>query len=1104
MIATVVGALWQQSASAELRDSVAELLTESQSLVQAHRLQDALPIAIRAKELAETTNGAISVQSGYAISNLARIYAALGDWDHAIPLFTRQVEIAQALPGASPAAVAATLRTLGEVCLAANRAESAGAPLRQALALLEANGGSVKDGIDNVLFALGEVDRRLGNYSEALQYDHRMLSLRQGAFGPSDKRTADGFRMIALDYRMAGNFGQAVEYSRQELKIRETVDSADNPQTARSLIELGNALTQIASYPEAKEVLERALAMRKRVSGEKTPETAEAMQLLAQVLTQQGDYQAAIDLFSAALATQEASLGASNPRLAFPLCDLAFAYQKAGEWSQASEAYARALTISESNGQANSREAASALAGLAQIKLLLGAYDEALPLETRAITLFKTLLGDKHPDTLRAEGDLAHIEFLLGKYSEAVETYEQTLHSSESVWGPEHPEIAAILDGLGSAYFQTSRYADGLKAQERSLAIREKINGHESSLTAQSINNLAWDYALAGDYDRAVKFALDAVAIDTRIFGPDSPQTAVCEGNLGSFLTLAGKPTEALPILQEALLTTIADVGPTHPTVSKLMVDIANAYYSLGKMDAAILWAKQAINVSQAVRSHVNALGDVTLSQYTQAVARPYQTLASLLVDQGRLPEAQVVLAMLKENEQFEFIRGSSGSDPRVFRIDFTTHESPWVERFNRISANVVELSEERNALQKIKPPDLTPAQSKRLHSLTEYLRAAEKGFHAHVAEMVTALARTGKSNVSETAELSSRSLADVQAMLRDFGEGTVLLQYFLLEDHVGILLTTSGTQVARSSAISLKDLTRRVNAFHRDLMNPSTQITDESEALYNVLIKPVQSDLEQAHAKTVMLSLDDVLRYIPFGALTDGTRYLVEQYSLPVYTSVARPHARQAPKALQHAAGFGVTHAAPGFSALPSAKEEITEIVRNGSRGVIDGAIYLDGAFTSQQLRATGASGIPVIHIASHFEFSPGTVANSFLLMGDDTHLSLRELLAQNFRFDNTELLTLSACDTALGGSRDDGGAEIEGFAVLAQEQGAKTVIASLWQVSDASTAAMMSDMYRRLTSSSLSKADALREAELTIRGNPQYSHPHYWAPFILMGNWQ
>ncbi|EKD97088.1 MAG: hypothetical protein ACD_23C01077G0002 [uncultured bacterium] len=180
-----------------------------------------------------------------------------------------------------------------------------------------------------------------------------------------------------------------------------------------------------------------------------------------------------------------------------------------------------------------------------------------------------------------------------------------------------------------------------------------------------------------------------------------------------------------------------------------------------------------------------------------------------------------------------------------------------------------------------------------------------------------------------------------------------------------------------------------------------------------------------------------------------------------------------------------------------------MNSIVRAGKSGVLPGEVYLDGAFTAMRLQDVSHRSFQLLHVASHFRFSPGTEVNSFLLLGDGQQLTLGDIRTRNYRFDNVDLLTLSACDTGLGGGRDAQGREIEGFGVIAQQQGAKAVLATLWPVADQSTATLMAEMYRRRQEQKLTKTEALRQAQLSLLSQGRYAHPFYWAPFILMGNW-
>ena len=146
-----------------------------------------------------------------------------------------------------------------------------------------------------------------------------------------------------------------------------------------------------------------------------------------------------------------------------------------------------------------------------------------------------------------------------------------------------------------------------------------------------------------------------------------------------------------------------------------------------------------------------------------------------------------------------------------------------------------------------------------------------------------------------------------------------------------------------------------------------------------------------------------------------------------------------------------------------------------------------------------------PLVHIASHFILVPGDANASFLLLGDGEKLTLAEIDGKpDDLFGNVELLTLSACETGIQKERESDGREIDSFAELAQRKSAQAILASLWTVDDESTSRLMIEFYQKRQSDNLTKAEALQKAQLSLLKDSRYSHPFYWAPFILIGNWR
>ncbi|KYC35313.1 hypothetical protein WA1_09195 [Scytonema hofmannii PCC 7110] len=270
-------------------------------------------------------------------------------------------------------------------------------------------------------------------------------------------------------------------------------------------------------------------------------------------------------------------------------------------------------------------------------------------------------------------------------------------------------------------------------------------------------------------------------------------------------------------------------------------------------------------------------------------------------------------------------------------------------------------------------------------------------------------------------------------------------------------------------------------------------------QILYDWLIRPVEAELEKEKVKTLVFVLDGVLRGVPVAALYDSKKreYLIEKYSVALTPGLQLLYSRSlSPDKLRTLAG-GLAEARQGFSALPGVEREVQEIAE-----VVPSQVLLNKEFTRDRLQVQiNAVPFPIIHLATHGQFS-SQAENTFLLTWDD-RINVKELdkLLQGRSQPNRsplELLILSACQTAAGDKR-----AVLGLAGVAVQSGARSTLATLWAVRDESTAELMSKFYSELNKAGISKAEALRQAQISLLKSPQYQHPYYWAPFVLVGNW-
>jgi CHAT domain-containing protein len=295
----------------------------------------------------------------------------------------------------------------------------------------------------------------------------------------------------------------------------------------------------------------------------------------------------------------------------------------------------------------------------------------------------------------------------------------------------------------------------------------------------------------------------------------------------------------------------------------------------------------------------------------------------------------------------------------------------------------------------------------------------------------------------------------------------------------------------------------------------------ESAQQLYQWLVAPIESILKAQSIDILVFCTGAGLRSVPFPALHDGQQFLIEKYSvalIPAFNLIKTRHTdlRQASVLATGASQFS------DLNPLPAVPLELQTIVQTqGGQTLLNQQFTLDNIKAQRQQQP-----FRVVHMATHGEFRPGAVENSFIQLWDQ-RLQLDDIRQMRLNSPPVDLLVLSACRTALGNQQ----AEL-GFAGLAVQTGVKSAVGSLWYVSDAGTLALMSEFYRELRTTP-TKAVALQQAQIAmLRGNlriqegrlqnsetrsqvslsPELaaasaasldlSHPYYWAAFTMIGS--
>jgi CHAT domain-containing protein len=277
-----------------------------------------------------------------------------------------------------------------------------------------------------------------------------------------------------------------------------------------------------------------------------------------------------------------------------------------------------------------------------------------------------------------------------------------------------------------------------------------------------------------------------------------------------------------------------------------------------------------------------------------------------------------------------------------------------------------------------------------------------------------------------------------------------------------------------------------------------SREYRQHAARLYELLVRPIESQLGLRERDTLVFVPGGSLRTIPIAALYDreSDQFLVEKYPLAVIPGLQliEPHAID----VQHARALliGLTVATGGFPALKAVGSELEAIDAS-----FESTRLVDQQFVADSIGASLSSEhFNIVHIATHAQFGDSP-SNSFLLTYNG-RLGLDDLsaLIERTRYGDQplELLTLSACETAAGDER-----AALGLAGIALRSGARSALATLWPVNDQAAAELIAEFYRQLASGGVSKAEALRRAQRALIAQRTYRHPGYWSPFVLISDW-
>ncbi|MFG6095473.1 tetratricopeptide repeat protein [Leptothoe sp. ISB3NOV94-8A] len=835
------------------------------------------------------------------------------------------------------------------------------------------------------------------------------------------------------------------------------------------------------------------------------PAESRALTGLGQVYDMLGQYPQAIDHYEQALA-----LNLEPQAHIFALGNLGSTYMNLGQYQRAIEYYEQVLPLVRAND--NRLGESSVLGNLGIAYDNLGQYQRSLSLLEQQLTIAREL--DYRAGESRSLGNLGNVYIDLGQYQQAIDLLEQQLAITRELG--DRPGERRTLGNLGNAYSRLNQIEVAIDFYGQTLAIARELGNRVDE--GRSLGNLGYGYSRLGRWHQAINF-LEQQLVIARELG-DLPGEGRALGNLGHVYGRLGQSQKAIEYFGQTLAIS-GESGDRHEAGLALS-NLGYAFQADDQPELAIAFFKEAVTVRENIRQDI--ADQALLQSYTDTVADSYRTLAGLLLEQGRVLEAQEVLELLKVEELTEYTDERAGdSDAKVTLLP---KEKEMVEQYS----SLVEFGKQLQDCEATKCEKLGDLRSQRDDQFRQY-REAVNSLNTFVGDR---LAEGDKSNLL----LDPENFATTAKDIIDQQPGTVVIYPLVLKDKLWLLWAADGRVIGRRELpVSRQEVGQTVVQFRTLVENRNSDIEEIQrlgQQLYDWLIAPFETELaSNQDIKHLVFSPDRVIRYLPLAALYDGEQYLIEKYTVGTILSAALTDVTdRSPVGTDGVSilGVGVSQQIGNFNALPNVPIELDAIIReednpNDTKGIYPGQQLLDDDFTFETLRDS-LGGQQILHMATHGEWV-ASEDDPYLLMGDGQRLPTPKIDDLSSYLEDVHLVVLSACQTALGGDDKDE-IEVVGLSYWFLKSQVDAVMASLWNVNDSSTNVLMQNFYTNLAQSTaanpVTKAEALQTAQIAFiqstdsittsgdriigqretegNGSTLFAHPYYWAPMTLIGN--
>ncbi len=952
-----------------------------------------------------------------------------------------------------------------------------------------------------------------GDYNKAIGVGKRAIGKAKQEFGEYHANYAESLNNLAVVYQAADSSYKAVPLLIQVISIQKKVLGDTHPDYAKGIYNLAVLYEDLRLYEKAIPLYIQLKDVYRKVLGENHPDYASRLNDLAMLYDESGQYEKAEPLYLEAMDINKKAEGENSINFAKSLNNLASLYKAKGRYDKAEPLYIRALDIKKIILDESDPDYATSLDNLGQMYQEMGQYEKAEPLLTKAMEIRKLALGENDADYANSLNSLAVFYQLTGRYSKAEPFLIQALDIRRKVLGDGTPEFATSLNNLAIFYQALDKYEKAEPLLVQALDISRRNFGEMHPDYAESLNNLAVLYQAMGNYQKAEQLYIQAIGINKKILGDSHPDYALNIDNLALLYQARGQYEKAEPLALLNSSIVVQNLRKTFTVLSEkekgrylennsVVIESNNSflYYHRNASNAFItnnfnlqlFFKSLLLNDSRIMLETVSHSRDSTIGQ----LFNDWQMNKTLLSRQYSLPISSRRPDL-----------GNIEANTETLEKELARKSASFRDQNSMLQINMKKVQE------KMEPDE----------AVIEFVRFDL--FNKKWTDSIMYGAYILRKNDLVPVFVSLCEENQLQKLFDSAGNNTTsMVNQFYRGITVSLKNASSGKELYN---LIWQPLEPYLKGIKKIAYSPAGKI-------YSVALQALSMDsthllmdkyLLQQYSSTRQIALRNTEKLsskpgsiVLFGnaSFTMDSLQMVtrkdktEKISTSIYTPEKRGSSNNV------------------WADLPGTAEEVNKIKHLFAQNKVNASSYVQLSATEENLKQLNSHSPQVLHIATHGFFlpppgsrkkGPASIQNNTYTIADDPLLRSGLMFAgcnyawggktpidgvedgiatayeiSQLNLGNTDLVVLSACETALGDVKGNEG--VFGLQRAFKMAGVKKMIVSLWQVPDKETAELMTTFYANWFSGK-TIAESFYRAQSEMR--KKYS-PFYWAAFVLV----